>query len=159
MNCQLENINVTQRDGRVTHLDRVYIRGSHVRLFIVPDMLKYEDTISKRQKEGILTSSQECAHVPVQGGEGTRCRSGKRKSDGAACAWSEPARWLASSGMQTGNEGMSMNEGGSQRLSDAKSSRSHINLHSAASGVGSTCLEKPCRHCTCAQKFETRSRC
>lgn len=40
MNCQLENINVTQRDGRVTHLDRVYIRGSHVRLFIVPDMLK-----------------------------------------------------------------------------------------------------------------------
>lgn len=40
MNVQLENINVTQRDGRVTHLDRVYIRGSHVRLFIVPDMLK-----------------------------------------------------------------------------------------------------------------------
>lgn len=43
MNVQLENINVTQRDGRVTHLDRVYIRGSHVRLFIVPDMLRYED--------------------------------------------------------------------------------------------------------------------
>lgn len=41
MNCQLENINVTQRDGRVTHLDRVYIRGSHVRLFIVPDMLRF----------------------------------------------------------------------------------------------------------------------
>lgn len=40
MNVQLENINVTQRDGRVTHLDRVYIRGSHVRLFIVPDMLR-----------------------------------------------------------------------------------------------------------------------
>lgn len=44
MNVQLENINVTQRDGRVTHLDRVYIRGSHVRLFIVPDMLRYEDS-------------------------------------------------------------------------------------------------------------------
>jgi len=41
MNVQMENINVTQRDGRVTHLDRVYIRGSHVRLFIVPDMLRY----------------------------------------------------------------------------------------------------------------------
>jgi small nuclear ribonucleoprotein D3 len=40
MNVQMENINVTQRDGRVTHLDRVYIRGSHVRLFIVPDMLR-----------------------------------------------------------------------------------------------------------------------
>ncbi len=42
MNVQMENINVTQRDGRVTHLDRVYIRGSHVRLFIVPDMLRYD---------------------------------------------------------------------------------------------------------------------
>ncbi|GAB7357891.1 hypothetical protein MBLNU230_g0060t1 [Neophaeotheca triangularis] len=30
MNVQMENINVTQRDGRVTHLERVYIRGSHV---------------------------------------------------------------------------------------------------------------------------------
>lgn len=46
MNVQLENINVTQRDGRVTHLDRVYIRGSHVRLFIVPDMLRYGSFLS-----------------------------------------------------------------------------------------------------------------
>ena len=46
MNCQLENINVTQRDGRVTHLDRVYIRGSHVRLFIVPDMLRYARAVT-----------------------------------------------------------------------------------------------------------------
>lgn len=45
MNCQLENINVTQRDGRVTHLDRVYIRGSHVRLFIVPDMLRCANSL------------------------------------------------------------------------------------------------------------------
>lgn len=49
MNCQLENINVTQRDGRVTHLDRVYIRGSHVRLFIVPDMLRYGVYSNKRK--------------------------------------------------------------------------------------------------------------
>lgn len=47
MNVQMENINVTQRDGRVTHLDRVYIRGSHVRLFIVPDMLRYEEECHK----------------------------------------------------------------------------------------------------------------
>jgi len=41
MNVQLKDITVTARDGRVSHLDQVYIRGSHVRFFIVPDMLKY----------------------------------------------------------------------------------------------------------------------
>ena len=40
MNVQLKDITVTARDGRVSHLDQVYIRGSHVRFFIVPDMLK-----------------------------------------------------------------------------------------------------------------------
>lgn len=42
MNCQLRDITVTARDGRVSHLDQVYIRGSHVRYFIVPDMLRYD---------------------------------------------------------------------------------------------------------------------
>lgn len=40
MNVQLRDITFTARDGRVSHLDRVYIRGSHVRFFAVPDMLK-----------------------------------------------------------------------------------------------------------------------
>ncbi|ORX81263.1 Sm-like ribonucleo protein [Basidiobolus meristosporus CBS 931.73] len=40
MNCQLKEITVTARDGRVSQLEQVYIRGSHVRYFIVPDMLK-----------------------------------------------------------------------------------------------------------------------
>lgn len=52
MNVQLENINVTQRDGRVTHLDRVYIRGSHVRLFIVPDMLRNAPMFRSRGTRG-----------------------------------------------------------------------------------------------------------
>jgi len=42
MNVQLKDITVTARDGRVSHLEQVYIRGSHVRYFIVPDMLRYE---------------------------------------------------------------------------------------------------------------------
>jgi small nuclear ribonucleoprotein D3 len=41
MNVQLKDITVTARDGRVSHLEQVYIRGSHVRFFIVPDMLRY----------------------------------------------------------------------------------------------------------------------
>ena len=41
MNVQMKDITVTARDGRVSHLDQIYIRGSHVRFFIVPDMLRY----------------------------------------------------------------------------------------------------------------------
>lgn len=45
MNIQLKDITVTARDGRVSHLEQVYIRGSHVRFFIVPDMLRYAETL------------------------------------------------------------------------------------------------------------------
>jgi small nuclear ribonucleoprotein D3 len=40
MNVQLKDITATYRDGRIQQLEQVYIRGSHVRYFIVPDMLK-----------------------------------------------------------------------------------------------------------------------
>lgn len=46
MNVQLKDITVTARDGRVSHLDQVYIRGSHVRFFIVPDMLRYGSSLT-----------------------------------------------------------------------------------------------------------------
>ena len=46
MNVQLKDITVTARDGRVSHLDQVYIRGSHVRFFIVPDMLRYASSLN-----------------------------------------------------------------------------------------------------------------
>jgi small nuclear ribonucleoprotein D3 len=49
MNVQLKDITVTARDGRVSHLEQVYIRGSHVRYFIVPDMLRYD--LSHRSNE------------------------------------------------------------------------------------------------------------
>nr|CAG4649895.1 EOG090X0NFO [Scapholeberis mucronata]SVE94047.1 EOG090X0NFO [Scapholeberis mucronata] len=40
MNCQMTNITVTYRDGRVAQLENVYIRGSKIRFLILPDMLK-----------------------------------------------------------------------------------------------------------------------
>ncbi|KAJ3073708.1 small nuclear ribonucleoprotein Sm D3 [Rhizoclosmatium sp. JEL0117] len=40
MNVQLKNITVTQRDGKTSVLDQVFVRGSQVRFFVVPDMLK-----------------------------------------------------------------------------------------------------------------------
>jgi len=40
MNMQLQQVTLTGRDGKVSKLDYVYIRGSKVRLVILPDMLK-----------------------------------------------------------------------------------------------------------------------
>ncbi|KAL7411027.1 hypothetical protein BDY24DRAFT_397455 [Mrakia frigida] len=39
LNIALREVTVTARDGRVSQLDQVYIRGSMVRFFVVPDML------------------------------------------------------------------------------------------------------------------------
>ena len=40
MNIQLKDITCTARDGRISHLEQVYVRGSQIRFIIVPDMLK-----------------------------------------------------------------------------------------------------------------------
>lgn len=40
MNCQMTQITVTYRDGKVGQLENVYIRGSKIRFLILPDMLK-----------------------------------------------------------------------------------------------------------------------
>jgi len=39
-NCQLDNITFTAKDGKVSQLEHVFIRGSRVRFMIIPDMLK-----------------------------------------------------------------------------------------------------------------------
>lgn len=40
MNCQMQNLTVTHRDGQIGQLENVYIRGSKIRFLILPDMLK-----------------------------------------------------------------------------------------------------------------------
>ena len=39
-NCQLENITFTVKDGKVSQLEHVFIRGSKVRFMVIPDMRK-----------------------------------------------------------------------------------------------------------------------
>eukprot|EP01083_Nonionella_stella_P035431 96673_1 len=39
MNIQIENVTVTARDGRISKLQHVYVRGSQIRFIIFPDML------------------------------------------------------------------------------------------------------------------------
>ncbi|XP_017785145.1 PREDICTED: small nuclear ribonucleoprotein Sm D3 [Nicrophorus vespilloides] len=52
MNCQMTNITVTYRDGRVAQLENVYIRGSKIRFLILPDMLKNAPMFKKQTKAG-----------------------------------------------------------------------------------------------------------
>ncbi|GAB1609815.1 small nuclear ribonucleoprotein Sm D3-like [Argonauta hians] len=52
MNCQMSNINVTYRDGRVATLENVFIRGSKIRFLILPDMLKNAPMFKKVQGKG-----------------------------------------------------------------------------------------------------------
>lgn len=41
MNVQLRDVTITGRDhGEVTKMDQVFVRGSHIRFFVLPDMLK-----------------------------------------------------------------------------------------------------------------------
>lgn len=39
MNVQLRIVTLTRRDGKVSNLEHVFIRGSKVRFFILPDIL------------------------------------------------------------------------------------------------------------------------
>ncbi|CAH1263729.1 small nuclear ribonucleoprotein Sm D3-like [Branchiostoma floridae] len=50
MNCQMANITVTYRDGRVAQLEHVFIRGSKIRFMILPDMLKNAPMFKSQQK-------------------------------------------------------------------------------------------------------------
>lgn len=40
MNIELRDVAATSRDGKVTHKELVYIRGSHISMLILPEMLR-----------------------------------------------------------------------------------------------------------------------
>lgn len=73
MNCNMSSVHVTYRDGSTTNLENVYIRGSKIRFFILPDMLKNAPMFKKtgpktagasRGKSGILRAQGECYRNP-----------------------------------------------------------------------------------------------
>ncbi|KAK9809684.1 hypothetical protein WJX73_004611 [Symbiochloris irregularis] len=39
-NVQLKDVTATAKDGRISHLEHIFIRGSCIRFLIIPDMLK-----------------------------------------------------------------------------------------------------------------------
>ncbi|CAA6666661.1 unnamed protein product [Spirodela intermedia] len=50
-NCQLESITYTAKDGKVSQLEHVFIRGSKVRFMVIPDMLKNAPMFKKWMQE------------------------------------------------------------------------------------------------------------
>lgn len=108
MNVQLKDITVTARDGRVSHLEQVYIRGSHVRFFIVPDMLRYAKPTPTAlfsgkilplsfRVPGLIISfhaKQECSDVQISKRSWTWCWSSKRSrnSQQGAGRWTRRRR-------------------------------------------------------------------
>jgi len=74
MNCQMADITVTFRDGRVAQLDNVFIRGSKIRFFILPDMLKNAPMFK--------TIGSKRGFKPTEGGGSYRGRGGAFRRGG-----------------------------------------------------------------------------
>lgn len=80
MNIALQNVTYTAKDGRVARLEHVYLRGSKIRFFILPDILRNSPMFklfqakakgAKIQGLGIGRSARADA-VPQRGGRGGR---------------------------------------------------------------------------------------
>jgi small nuclear ribonucleoprotein D3 len=67
MNIQMKEVTVTRRDGRVSQLEHIFVRGSHCRWFIVPDMLKNAPMFKKIGQKG--------AGVGIKRGKATVARA------------------------------------------------------------------------------------
>ncbi len=49
MNCLLENVKITSKDGQLTGVDQMYIRGSLIRWVVVPDALRHAPFLKMSQ--------------------------------------------------------------------------------------------------------------
>jgi small nuclear ribonucleoprotein D3 len=47
MNCQLKNVTMTARDGRVSKLEEVFVRGGNVKFIVLPELLKNAPVLKK----------------------------------------------------------------------------------------------------------------
>ena len=108
MNVQLKDITVTARDGRVSHLDQVYIRGSHVRFFIVPDMLRYGLFRGSIAKTSVRRVRGRKAHDI----SGMRLCSDREEREGEVLDWREEGR------LSIGQEVRGVQEGVERGLRD-----------------------------------------
>ncbi|KAJ3790802.1 hypothetical protein GGU10DRAFT_302476 [Lentinula aff. detonsa] len=79
MNIFMRDATVTGRDGRVSQLDQVYIRGSMIRFFIVPDMLKNAPMFRRSGPNGMRGKG-----IGTARGRATIMRANARRGRGVA---------------------------------------------------------------------------
>ncbi len=65
MNCQLSKVLLTHKDGRTAKLEHVYLRGSQVRFFVLPDLLTHGPLFKKVQQ---IKASYDAAQAAKPGG-------------------------------------------------------------------------------------------
>ena len=80
MNCQLSDVVLTQRDGQKSKLELVYVRGSQIKLVILPDILKNSPLLGKVQA---LSKKNEDQKKKKVSGKSQGRKGGKRTGPGA----------------------------------------------------------------------------
>uniref|UniRef100_M4BUP9 Small nuclear ribonucleoprotein Sm D3 n=1 Tax=Hyaloperonospora arabidopsidis (strain Emoy2) TaxID=559515 RepID=M4BUP9_HYAAE len=83
MNCQLSNVVLTQRDGQKSKLELVYVRGSQIKLVILPELLKNSPLLSKVQalsKKNEEQKQKKSKHTKTKDGAKSQGRSGGRRA-------------------------------------------------------------------------------
>ena len=67
MNIQMTNITMTARNGQVSQLEQVFLRGSKIRYFILPDMLKNAPMFKRQGQKGGSVGRGKSAILRAQG--------------------------------------------------------------------------------------------
>lgn len=49
MNCQMKEVTMTARDGRISRLENVFLRGGNIKYIILPELLKSAPILKKIQ--------------------------------------------------------------------------------------------------------------
>jgi small nuclear ribonucleoprotein D3 len=82
MNVQLEEVILTGRNGKVSKLEAVYLRGSQVRLIVLPDMLMNAPVfkkVAKAKKAGVDREAKSAMGAGAS--DGGASGGGKRKRE------------------------------------------------------------------------------
>lgn len=70
MNCRLTGVTVLGVDGRMTKLEQVYLRGSQVRFFILPNLLQHAPIFKKVQQVKAATEKKKADRLAVHHARG-----------------------------------------------------------------------------------------
>lgn len=146
MNVQLKDITVTARDGRVSHLDQVYIRGSHVRFFIVPDMLRFASPPPAARDRGKLTAAEThpCSARAPSGDEASGWREEGLRSIAPGASRGVVVSWLASY-LHTRGGGGEGGKGTEKRKTKNEGKNEYIYMKKEYGSNRKLVLEERCR--------------